>query len=74
MKFEACLIPIIMTFVSGAKIDPEPPDKNETNREKDGKILIFNVVQFPNNPCVSLTLNRVRYIFRLDLGYIDKTI
>ena len=62
MKFEAFLILIIMTLVSGAKIDPKPPDKNETYKEKDGKILIFNVVQFPNNPCFSLTLNHVRFI------------
>ena len=62
MKYTPVLITIIMAFASGAKIDPEPPDKNETIEEKDGKILIFNVVQFPNNPCISLTLNRVRYI------------
>ena len=63
-RYKVFIIQLMITCVSPKRIDHEPPDKNATIQSRDEKILIFDVVTFPNDPCFSPQLDRVSVFFQ----------
>ena len=63
-RYKIFLIQMLIASATSKEIDSETPDKNPTIQSKDGKILVFDVVTFPNDPCFSASLDRVSALFK----------
>ena len=62
-RYKIFLIQMLIASATSKEIDSETPDKNPTIQSKDGKILVFDVVTFPNDPCFSTAFDRVSVLF-----------